>query len=73
MVMSVVDKKGERLSSENARFTVDLFPGFFSALKDCYISWKTAFDDGGCGSNGINMSNDSNYQLRNQVSICILL
>lgn len=41
-MVTVVDRKGERLSSENARFTVDLFPGFFNALKACYVSWDVS-------------------------------
>ncbi|KAL3982274.1 hypothetical protein ACH3XW_46540 [Acanthocheilonema viteae] len=38
-IMSVVDRQGQRLSAENARFTADLFPGFLSALRACQISW----------------------------------
>lgn len=38
--MSVVDRQGQRLSAENARFTADLFPGFLSALRACQISWN---------------------------------
>ncbi|VDM92573.1 unnamed protein product, partial [Litomosoides sigmodontis] len=39
-IMPVVDRQGQRLSAENARFTADLFPGFLSALKACQISWN---------------------------------
>lgn len=38
--MSVVDRQGQRLSAENARFTADLFPGFLNALRACQISWN---------------------------------
>uniref|UniRef100_A0A915PV92 SWIM-type domain-containing protein n=1 Tax=Setaria digitata TaxID=48799 RepID=A0A915PV92_9BILA len=45
-VMSVVDRQGQRLSAENARFTADLFPGFLSALRACQISWNNTSIDG---------------------------
>uniref|UniRef100_A0A0N5AJS0 SWIM-type domain-containing protein n=1 Tax=Syphacia muris TaxID=451379 RepID=A0A0N5AJS0_9BILA len=72
VVMSVVDKKGERLSSENARFTVDLFPGFFTALKACYVNWKAANDDGVCRIESLHANSSDNCQLLTQPSHSVL-
>lgn len=33
------DKQGIRLSSENAPFSVQFFPGFFPALQICHLDW----------------------------------
>ncbi|KHN87654.1 Zinc finger SWIM domain-containing protein 8 [Toxocara canis] len=39
LIASVIDRRGERLSANNARFTYDLFPGFLPALKACHVGW----------------------------------
>uniref|UniRef100_A0A914SAQ7 Uncharacterized protein n=1 Tax=Parascaris equorum TaxID=6256 RepID=A0A914SAQ7_PAREQ len=39
-VTSIIDRRGERLSPENARFTYELFPGFLHALKACHVGWN---------------------------------
>lgn len=53
--MPIVDRQGQRLSAENARFTADLFPGFLSALKACQISWNNTSIQGLLfGSNDVN-------------------
>ncbi|CAD5218765.1 unnamed protein product [Bursaphelenchus okinawaensis] len=35
------DAKGNRLSTENAPFSVEHFPGFFPALQLCFLDWKS--------------------------------
>ncbi|EFO22120.2 hypothetical protein LOAG_06363 [Loa loa] len=55
--MSVVDRQGQRLSAENARFTADLFPGFLSALKACQISWSSTNIQGLLFGSNNNLSN----------------
>ncbi|KAM3726124.1 Zinc finger SWIM domain-containing protein [Dirofilaria immitis] len=56
-IMSVVDRQGQRLSSENARFTADLFPGFLSALRACQISWNNTNIHGLLFGSNNNLSN----------------
>uniref|UniRef100_A0A1I8EKE8 SWIM-type domain-containing protein n=2 Tax=Wuchereria bancrofti TaxID=6293 RepID=A0A1I8EKE8_WUCBA len=55
-IMSVVDRQGQRLSAENARFTADLFPGFLSALRACQISWNNTNIQGLLFGSNNNMS-----------------
>ncbi|KAK6110582.1 hypothetical protein QQG55_40330 [Brugia pahangi] len=57
-IMSVVDRQGQRLSAENARFTADLFPGFLSALRACQISWNNTNIQGLLFGSNNNMSAD---------------
>ncbi|VDK62505.1 unnamed protein product [Onchocerca ochengi] len=55
--MSVVDRQGQRLSAENARFTADLFPGFLSSLRACQISWNSSNIHGVLFGSNNNLSN----------------